>query len=373
MPGKRILLISPQAWGKMFVAKHHYAVELARCGHDVYFLNPPEDRRKRFLRIEKENEHSSLFIVHHGPLFPLMLRFRFRILYDVLMKRHIRWLLQSLNQSFDIAWCFEPNLYSDLHWFGAKKNVYHPVDELFYNYQFVPGKGADLVVSVTHEILAKFKDIKGKKLFINHGISREFVNASSKNHWQKHSPITIGYSGNLLRTDIDFETLKKCVQQFHKARFVFWGNYQLKHSNLAGNENPEILSFVEFLKGAPNVELKGAVALNELVREYERADIFIICYDIKRDQSHGTNYHKVMEFLSTGKVIVSNNITTYNGSNLFRMCSSRTSNDEFVGLLGDTIENCEDYNAEELQKARKEFAAKNAYKNHILEIESNLG
>ena len=373
MPNKKILLISPQAWGKMFVAKHHYAVELARSGNEVYFLNPPESRGKRFVEIEKPSQHPGLNVVHHGPSFPLVIRFKFRALYDVLMKAYVRWLLKKLDQSFDVVWCFEPNLYSNLDWFHARKKVYHPVDELFYDYQFRPGRNADLVISVTHEILAKFPKVNGKKLFVNHGIAREFVSAANNSPWTKQSPVTVGYSGNLLRADIDFPTLKKCILQFPQARFVFWGNYQLKNSNLAGNENAEVLSFIEFLKSAPNVELKGAVPMHELVKEYARADIFLICYDIERDQSHGTNYHKVMEFLSTGKVIVSNNITTYKGSQLLRMCNSRTSNDEFPGLLGDAIMNCERYNAEELQRTRKEFAAANAYQFHIVEIEQNLG
>ncbi len=40
---KTILLISPESWGKSFVSKHHYAVELAKKGNIVYFLNPPSD------------------------------------------------------------------------------------------------------------------------------------------------------------------------------------------------------------------------------------------------------------------------------------------------------------------------------------------
>ena len=356
----------------MFVAKHHYAVELARLGNEVYFLNPPENSKKRFVRIEEPNQYPGLYIVHHGPFFPLVLRFRIRKFYDALMKMHVRWLLKKLNKSFDIVWCFEPNLYSNLDWFNASKKVYHPVDELLYDYQFRPGKNADLVISVTREILAKFQDLGAKKLFVNHGISREFAEAAGENYWQKKSTMSIGYSGNLLRADIDFDTLKRCILQFPQAKFIFWGNYQLKQSNLAGNENPEILSFIEFLKGAQNVELKGAMGIHELVKEYASADIFLICYDILKDQSHGTNYHKVMEFLSTGKVIVSNNITTYKDCKLLRMCNSRTSNHEFQEVLGETIEHCDFYNSNEMQQQRKNFAAQNTYQQHILHIEQEL-
>ena len=79
-----------------------------------------------------------------------------------------------------------------------------------------------------------------------------------------------------------------------------------------------------------------------------------------------------MEFLSTGKVIVSNNITTYRESNLIRMCAARDSNDEFPDLLAETIEYLDIYNSAELQTKRREFAEINTYKNHVLEIQRHL-
>jgi hypothetical protein len=371
MPNNKILVISPQSWGPMFVAKHHYAVELTRNGNEVYFLNPPHPSRKRFFSITGAKDYPGLQIIDHAAWFPLSIRFHVRSIYDALMKRHVQWLIKRIGVSFDIVWCFEPNLYSDLGWFKAKKKVYHPVDELFYNFQLDPGKNADLVISVTREILSKFHHVKGKKLFVNHGISREFQKASN-NNWINKKEVTIGYSGNLLRLDIDFPTIKKCIEQIPSAKFIFWGNYELNGSNLAGNETAEISDFIQFLKNSPNVQLKGAVNVNNLVKEYEQADIFLICYDIKKDQSRGTNYHKVMEFLSTGKVIVSNNITTYQGSELLRMCESRESNDEFPGLLKETIRQLDVYNNHELQIKRKTFAAQNSYQLHVKTIVEEL-
>jgi len=372
MPNKKILLISPQWWGKMFVAKHHYAVELTRDGNEVYFLNPPDPNKKRFFSVTDVKEYPGLHIVDHATYFPFMIRFHVRSFYDALMKRHVQWLIKKLGGSFDIVWCFEPNLYTNLDWFGARKKIYHPVDELRYDYQLRPGDHADLVISVTREILAKFTTTHARKLFLNHGVSREFMQAARNYQWSKKSPVVVGYAGNLLRVDIDFPILKKCINQFSDAQFVFWGNYDLKKGNLPGAETSEIDDFISFLQKAPNVILKGAVSPSKLVEEYAQVDVFLICYDIDKDQSHGTNYHKVMEFLSTGRVIVSNNITTYHGSNLLRMCASRASNDEFPALLHDTILHIETYNSEEMQRLRREFAKQNTYQHHITEIEEAL-
>jgi hypothetical protein len=372
MPGKKILVISPQIWGKMFVAKHHYAVELARLGNEVYFLNPPIYKKRNYVQVEEAPGYSGLKIIHHGPLFPMVLRFPMRKTYERLMKMHVKWLMRKLRQSFDVVWCFEPNLYNNLDWFNAKKKVFHPVDELFYDFQYEPGSNADLVISVTHEILSKFNGVSGQKLFVNHGISREFENALGDFNWKKKLPVTVGYSGNLLRPDIDFNTIRQCVKELPHAQFIFWGNYKMKGSNLAGNASEEINNFIQFLEQSPNVILKGAVGMHELVKEYQQADVFIICYDIKKDQSRGTNYHKVMEFLSTGRVVVSNNITTYKNSDLLRMCSSRDSNTQFPTLLKETIDRLEVYNSKELQQKRKTFACHNSYKTHVVKIVEQL-
>jgi hypothetical protein len=175
-----------------------------------------------------------------------------------------------------------------------------------------------------------------------------------------------------MRIDIDFRTIKKCIEQLPSTKFVFWGNYKLNGSNLEGNNTAEVSDFIHYLKNSPNVELKGPVTIRELVQQYEEADIFIICYDIKKDQSRGTNYHKVMEFLSTGKVIVSNNITTYHDSDLLRMCTSRESNDEFPGILEETIRELQLYNQQSMQVMRKKFAAENTYQLHVQAILEEL-
>jgi hypothetical protein len=62
---------------------------------------------------------------------------------------------------------------------------------------------------------------------------------------------------------------------------------------------------------APNVILHGMVSPELLSKELRRMDAFLICYDVTKDQSKGTNYHKVMEYLAYGRPIVSNYISRY--------------------------------------------------------------
>jgi hypothetical protein len=99
-------------------------------------------------------------------------------------------------------------------------------------------------------------------------------------------------------------------------------------------------------------------------------DILLICYDMELDQSKGTNYHKVMEYLSTGKVIVSNNITTYNKyPDLIRMVTERNNNNSLPAMFRDTVSRLEMYNSPARVNDRRSFARNNSYKIQLDRIE----
>ena len=97
-------------------------------------------------------------------------------------------------------------------------------------------------------------------------------------------------------------------------------------------------------------------------------DCFLICYDIEKDQSKGTNYHKVLEYLAAGKVIVSNNITTYAGTGLVEMPQERH-NQNLPHLFGQVIKNLEVHNRSEKQQERIAYAREHTYLNNVRTIE----
>ena len=102
-------------------------------------------------------------------------------------------------------------------------------------------------------------------------------------------------------------------------------------------------------------------------------DAFLICYDVTRDQSKGTNYHKVIEYISTGKVIVSNNITSYQDMNeLVVMVQARDDNRELPTLFKEVMENLPFYNREQLYEKRKTFALNNTYEKQVERIGTYL-
>ena len=69
-----------------------------------------------------------------------------------------------------------------------------------------------------------------------------------------------------------------------------------------------------------------------------------------------------MEYLSTGNVIVSNNITIYSSlANLIEMTASRTENNDLPQLFKTVINNLQHYNQPQFVDARKKFANNNLY------------
>ena len=229
---------------------------------------------------------------------------------------------------------------------------------------------ADIIFAVTKEILDKYKGYEIPKHFINHGVSDYFFNQPTK---ESNGVIRVGLSGNLLRPDIDYETLLLIIRENPQVIFEIWGNYNMEDGNLGGGTGELGNQFIQSLLESQNVQLHGSVSSNQLPAEFNRMDAFLICYDVQKDQSKGTNYHKIMEYLSTGKVIISNNVTTYsNKPGLVEMTTERNTNKHLPALFKKVIENLATYNSAILQEQRKAFAAGNTYSKQVETIEQLL-
>jgi len=375
LKGKTILLISPDRWGEMHISKHHYAKSLAKRGNTVYFLNPPSDNLKTFATCVEIANYQNLYLVEYKRVGPKFLRFKARWLFDRLIKRLIRKLSTFIPDEIDLVWCFEPNLFSNPRLFTSKGDfIYHPVDELYYPYQYVPGESADLILASAQEYLDKFGKTKAQKVFINHGLAKYFFEASKRIvEYPNTNKLKVGYAGNMLRAEIDTEAFTEIIGANPEIEFHIWGTYARKDSNLGGESTDQAVEFVKALKSASNVDLHGAVSPKVLAEEMQNMDAFLICYDVIKDRSSGTNYHKVLEYLNTGKIVISNNVTTYkNMPEMVQMVDSRTDNDSLPTLFKEVMQNLEVHNSIELQNKRIAYSLTNSYSNQIKRIESLL-
>jgi glycosyltransferase involved in cell wall biosynthesis len=376
LQGKTILLISPQGWGRMFISKHHYAIELARQGNLVYFLNPPDEKknkRSRKISIEPSGVHENLFLIYHRLSFPYDLKFHFISLFHKLMKPHIKKILRHIGRPIDIIWSFDlGNLYPFELFPKSAKKIFHPVDEPLNQPAIQSAKGAEIIFSVTQEILDKYKQFGVPIYCINHGLSGEFILAN-EDYRPPGNSVRVGISGNFLRPDIDRDIMLEIITQNPLIIFECWGPFQPKQSNIGGVEDESMIKFVEMLRQLPNVILHGAVSASSLAREFQRMDAFLICYDVLKDQSKGTNYHKVIEYISTGKVVVSNNITSYQGMrDLVVMVTERENNKELPALFREVIDHLPSYNNQSLFDHRKSFALNNTYQKQVERISALL-
>ncbi len=105
----------------------------------------------------------------------------------------------------------------------------------------------------------------------------------------------------------------------------------------------------------------------ELAEGLNKMDALLICYRIKNDQNH----HKVLEYLGTGKVIVSNYMSSYSGEDpdLIYMVNNKEANDGLPELFNRVISKLDYYNAPELAEKRKKFARQYSYSNNLKRIQ----
>ncbi len=368
---KTILILSPQAWGKMFLSKHHYAIELAKRGNRVYFLNPPvqqNDMLTKSILIEPIQAYSNLFLIQHRLFFPYILKFKWIGAFHFFMLFQIRRILKLIGP-IDIVWSFDlVNLYPLSYFPRSVLKVFHPVDEPLNKEAIAAAEGADIMFSITREILDKYHHQNIPKHFIHHGVSDDFLQQPAP--YVANHPVRIGFSGNLLRPDIDRKIFIQIISDNPDCIFECWGSYNLQQTNIGGGSDSDSINFIKRLENFKNVILHGAINSQQLAKELRLVEAFLICYDVEKDQSKGTNYHKVMEYLSTGKVIISNNITTYkNMPRLVQMIAERKDNNMLPNLFKKVVSQIEAYNSAELMLARSSFASENSYRRQLDRLE----
>ncbi|OSZ82163.1 hypothetical protein CAP35_02525 [Chitinophagaceae bacterium IBVUCB1] len=371
MTGKTIVILSQQDWGEMFISKHHYALELAKAGNQVYFINGPHIHGlKKGEVVVSAASHENLFIVNHRISFPLFVKYKLSAVYNWLIKRHIANILKEVKNKVDYVWSFDLSDTLPLRCFPNDiKKIFIPVDELSADSAAKASIGASAIFSVTNEILAKFQHFAVPKIFLNHGVAPYFINNDITE--ANHEPINISLSGNFLRPDIDWQTLLRIIDENDKAIFHFYGSVNVGNANLGIAHADAAIANINKLKQKKNVVLHGQVSPQTLATELKKADCFLICYDVLKDQSGGTNYHKVLEYLAVGKVIVSNNITTYAGSGLIEMPDTKL-NDSLPQLFNSVVNDIAVYNTKALQEKRIAFARQHLYAAQIKKIAAYL-
>lgn len=353
-------MISPEAWGVMKVSKHHYAIELAARGNKVYFLNPPNKTRT----VSVEEIQPNLFIVEL-PHFPAVNRLP-RLIRRFIQRRIAQDLLTHLKISgFDIVWSFNPFVFQYLKAFNSELNIFHAVDVHRTKLIYEIAAEADVIFATSDAILSFYDGIQKPKYQINHGLQTTFL-AESTNCQELNldkEKLNFCYVGNLQYRLIHFSTISKIIHENPNINFYFIG------PDRPSNLNSGVSNKFDYsgLKALDNTVFLGPLESSYFSTFLRCFDGFIACYKAD-DIATLSNLHKTLEFLSTGKVIVSSYSDQYKDKrDLLEMVDEI---EELPERFKKVVNDIGNYNSESKMKERISFAKENTYARQVERIES---
>jgi hypothetical protein len=344
---KKILLVSPQPWNNILISKHHYAKCLVKKGNVVYFVNPPIYRFNKPLFSIEKSEIENLYVIQINLKFPEFVKFKIKTLYNLVSNYIFSKLQKQLEP--DILWNFDNNnFFQSEAIFKNCFRIFHPVDAFVAkskNFENI----YNIVFSVSDIILDSINH--SKKYFINHGVSNEFLIPSK--YIPINSKIKVGYVGNLNIPNIDYKILESLIKNRKDVDFIFIGPYD------------ESLEFYNNTKSLVNITFTGKKFGKEYFEIMSKCDMFLLLY-ISSDLYKLDNSHKILEYMSFGKVILSTKISAYNNSDLIEMVED---NQEYENIFNSIVNNIKNFNCQKLKSKRIDFANDNSYDNQIIRIE----
>jgi len=354
---KNILIISPEPWGKSKVSKHHYALACAKEGHNVFFLTTVNTKSHNEDEVCEDNSNIKLIYFCLSKLINL-LRFHWRWAYLKLLKSSLHNFLKDYPH-FDVLISFDCNgVFTKLSNFKAKHTIFFPVDQVnqIYRKEY---SGFDELISISPVILESFPNFKNTKL-IHHGLSPDFVKNDIE--FVENSNLkTVAYVGNLLIGPIlDKISLKTIIAEHSDIQFHFFGAYDSVKNNLGSDTSEATTSFISFLKQSSNCILHGIVSSKVLSEELTNMDAFLVCYDYRFDKNKCSNSHKILEYLSTGKPLISTRVSMYDDLQLFPMLNT-FDNAKFPEFFKQNIKNWDIINTKSAFDKRITFAHSNSY------------
>ena len=370
---KVIYILSPEAWGTMRFSKHHYALELSAAGNKVFFIEPP-DLSLSGINIKKSNENEGLHIVSYKPVFRAK-RFLPDSLFRILLRLQVKLLKSKIGINPDVVFCFDPFRFSNLKWFGAGVNIFFMAD--LFSTQDFPEEAAtaDFCLGLSESRLKILRQGPRPAFFINHGLSHFYVEKAKtklanleKQVRSTEKRITAGYIGNLMMAALDRKTMRDIIRENTDIDFVFWGQYE-KSGQLVAFQSDEVIEFIGFLKEQANVTLRGPVHPEKLSEEIAISDFFWVCWKLGVNRVwDGSNPHKILEYLSSGKPVVAHYVDAYKDSDLIDMMSGEN-NDDYPRKFHSVIERIKETETIEPQQKRLQFAIENSYSKQLEKIE----
>jgi hypothetical protein len=360
LTGKKILIISPEGWGKSFLSKHHYAISLIAAGNKVWFLNPPGRQKKSNEGELAEVQHNSqLTILEDIPFRGL--RFMPELLQRSMMKKLAKKIESRAGTTFDIVWSFDNSRYFHLDSFSSAYTIHHMVDlEMDFHLE-AACNSAQICLGVSYSMVSAIKKYCSNSHFIDHGSFD--VNTKHMTLPGNANKIRAAYIGNLLMEYFDAYYLKNLISSHPEVDFILIGSRKKGNLNLHLPE--ERLELLQSIEEYSNAFFTEEVTPEEAFSMAEQSDVLLVTY-FNYPGKLG-NSSKLPGYLAAGKVIITSEIEVYENSSLMRICKTR---DDFNQIFNDTILHIDQWNSKEKIELRKAHARSNSYSSQLEKIDA---
>jgi hypothetical protein len=361
---KKILIISPEAWGNNFVSKHHYAHYLAEK-NTVFFLNPASGFNKNPFgncKITKRKEKDNLFIFDYINLLPRLNNLPKKVQQQTYQKQAKQLQNFMAIAEFDIVWSFDPYRYWDLNCFASQKRLYHTVD--FHpeaKFEAECCASADLILGVTELVIQETKSSK-KIHKIGHGADLKGFNTASEIEIPGKNKLKACYVGNF-HNHIDYSILKRLCENNPQVDFLMIG--PTLDSNLSSG-NKITAEIKRELASKENLFFIGSVEPNKLMPYLTASDINLVLFKKEHEKTH-CSPHKLMGYFYSGKITLSNYIDEHKNTSpdIIKMLNEQNL---ILEEFSEIVKNLDQYNSKDLIEKRRKFAEENSYSNKIYEI-----
>ncbi len=351
-----ILVISPEPWKGLHMSKHHVSQGLVARGNRVVFWERPTPTTKA---LELEGD-GPLRVVRQPHWFKGVNRLPAAV-NRWYYGRQVRAIERAAGVRFDIIWCFDT---SRMQWFphGPWYRLLHLVDyDILYQGHGLM-RSADLVITTADIISKRALEIAPQAAVhkVGHALDRRWtIGAEALVAPRSATPRTVVYAGQFYNTYIDWPALLAVATQHPGLHFTYVGNLDPDFPDDAFQQ----------LRREPNVVFTGLVTKDELVPIVREADILLFSFMTDKRMLERANPHKVLEYLSTGNVIMGSWTLEYEPhQHLLMMARDR---EDFVATFHRTVERFAELNTAERRAERIAFAGERTM-DRLLERVSGL-
>lgn len=359
-------IISPQPWRGFHVSKHHYAMALASRGWKVVFVDPPINLGKAGSVELNETDFPGVSVLKYQTFFPYILKFRFRSIFNFLMRRQARRITARTGRP-DLVWDFD-NAYqfADLRPFGARRSLFHLVDDTAQNN--LGTKNADFTFYL-HESFCRHAGARPKpECHVGHGLGKAHEHAArnprpQQNNVDHRTSPHIGFVGNLAASWIDWAAVAEMLRRHPEALFTFWGP-------LPDMGNADVA--LQEIASNTHACFPGLASPDQIIEDSKSVDAWIFPFRSDKLLGGAIDSHKVLEYLSTGRAVVMNWLEAYKDNQLVHMLPSPDSNG-LPALLDGALCDLPRINSNQHMEERRTFALERTYDKHLEHVFSVAG